>query len=83
MSADPGSPPRSAAARLRFDVFGREMVVEGGAGRWQAWWCGGDGKRRPAAVPIPAQLDAGDIAGYLDDVFHESATPRHPAVRRL
>jgi len=34
-------------------------------------------------VPIPAQLDAGDIAGYLDDVFHESATPRHPAVRRL
>jgi hypothetical protein len=44
---------------------------------------GGDGKRRPANIVIPSGLDAHGVAQYLDDLFHEAATPERPKVRLL
>ena len=69
--------------RLQFDVFGRRIVVESTGSGWRAWYPGADGTRRPAEFAIPAHLDAGSIAGYLDDLFHEHATAAHPKVRLL
>lgn len=69
--------------RLRFDVFGRRLDVEWTEDGWVAFLPGNDGKRRSADIPIPAGLDAKDIVRYLDDLFHESASAKHPAVRLL
>ena len=68
---------------LRFDVFGRRIDVERTAEGWAAFVPGTDGKRRPAQIAIPSDLKADEIGQYLGDLFHESATPKHPAVRVL
>jgi len=70
-------------SRFRFDVYGREIVIESTAEGWNALLVGGDGKSRPAGFPIPADLSADEILGYLDDLFHESATAENPEVRRI
>ena len=68
---------------VEYDVFGRRLVAESDGQGWKAWFVGDDGKRRPANIVIPSDLDATAIGTYLDDLFHEQATPEHPAVRIL
>ena len=36
----------------------------------------------PASVVIPESVPEHELAQYLDDVFHESATPARPCVLR-
>ncbi|UTH75941.1 GNAT family N-acetyltransferase [Chromobacterium sp. IIBBL 290-4] len=74
--------PRAADKR-RFNVYGRILAVERREGGWRAFWAGGDGKRRPAGFIIPNDLAAGDLTQYLEDLFHENATPRNGEVRAL
>jgi hypothetical protein len=69
--------------RLSFDVFGRTLIVERDGDRWRAIAVGPDGKRSPAGVVIPGFVDEAELAQFLDDHFHEWATPEHPAVRKL
>jgi hypothetical protein len=69
--------------RLRFDVFGHRIDVEATSEGWTAYVPGNDGKRRPANIAIPAGQDADGVAQYLDDLFHEAATPERPNVRLL
>jgi hypothetical protein len=71
------------SARLRFDVFGRRIDVERNEENWVAFVPGTDGKRRPAQIAIPPELNADEVGRYLGDLFHESASPKHPTVRRL
>lgn len=68
---------------LRFDVFGTPMAVERSAGGWVPYLLGADGKRRRAEFEIPDFLTEEEPAGYLADLFHESATPAHPEVVRI
>ena len=67
--------------RLKFDVFGRDVIVESTPSGWKPYIAGSDGKRRPADFPIPEHLSATEIAGYLDDLFHEYATADKPVVK--
>ncbi|MBB1626396.1 hypothetical protein [Achromobacter sp. UMC71] len=61
---------------MRFNIYNRfqlEIVREGAA-----WACyqGGAGKRvRAAGLVIPSELTAGELAEYLDDIYHELARP--------
>jgi len=73
----------TGSKRLAFDVFGRRIVVEGTSDGWTAFYQNNDGKRRRADFLIPRDLDSGEIAKYLDDLFHEFATEDHPCVRVL
>ena len=69
--------------RLYFDVFGRRIDVERSESGWVAFVPGTDGKRRPAQFAIPSELKAEEIGRYLDDLFHEAASPGQPTVRQL
>jgi hypothetical protein len=69
--------------RLCFDVFGRRIDVERDAEGWVAFVPGTDGKRRPAKIAIPPEFNADEVGRYLSDLFHESASPKHPTVRLL
>jgi hypothetical protein len=57
---------------MRFDVYGRfqlELVRENRT--WRAYRIG-SGTRAPMTdIAFPDTLDQRDIAGYLDDMFHE------------
>lgn len=68
----------------RFDVYGRVIGVERWEGGWRAFHVGAEGKRRPAGdVVIPPSVSESELAGYLADLFHESASPERPDVVRL
>ena len=69
---------------LRFDVFGREVLVVESTKGWTAHYVSADGKRRPATdIVLPSELAESDIEQYLGDLCHEWATDRYPGVRRL
>lgn len=69
---------------LRFDVFGRLVLVARDENGWTAFYSGAEGKRRIASdIIIPASTGEEALQTYLADLCHEWATPSHPAVRRL
>jgi hypothetical protein len=70
-------------APLRFDVYGTLMQAERSPTGWQIFRSGADGKRVDLKIAVPAGVGENELEQYLDDLFHESATPAHPCVRRL
>jgi hypothetical protein len=69
---------------LKFDVFGRHVLVVETEKGWSAFYLGREGKHRPAYdMVIPDFVAEAELERYLADLCHEWATERHPAVRRL
>ncbi len=69
---------------LKFDVFGRDVLVVRKDGGWEAFYLGDEGKRRPAAeIIVPPNITETGMAQYLDDLCHEWATERHNSVKKL
>jgi hypothetical protein len=69
---------------LKFNVFGRQVLVTESKNGWTAFYLGAEGKRRPATdIVVPSGIRESEIEQYLDDLCHEWATKRHPNVRRL
>jgi hypothetical protein len=69
---------------LRFDVFGRLMGVERQGSSWRLYLLDNPAGRRLAHnIAIPPELDEAGLVRYLADLFHESARPERPEVRRL
>ena len=68
---------------MRFDIFGRyeiDILRDGAA--WKAFRIG-EGKRVPLnSVVIPAEAKEEELQLYLDDLFHELATPGR-TIRRV
>lgn len=71
------------ATLLKFDVYGTRMLAEHDRSGWRLWRLGNEGKRFPLHIAVPDFVDESEIGQYLDDLFHEAATPAHPCVRRL
>lgn len=70
-------------AAIRFNVFGRIVLIERKQNEWHAYYPGTDGKRRPASFVIPSFIEDGELEQFLGDLFHESASPNNPEVVRL
>ena len=68
---------------LRFKVFGTLIAVRAVDGGWAAFRLGPDGKRRPAEFVVPDFIAEAEIAQFLADLFHESATPTNGDVVRI
>ena len=71
--------PRS----MILDVFGKRMLVELNEGTWRAYLIGSDGKRSLVDLAIPESMSEAELVQYIDDIYHEAATTRPPAVVRL
>jgi hypothetical protein len=69
--------------QLKFDVFGKVMSAEVTNTGWRLYVLGADGKRSPADVVVPDWVAEHDLAQYLDDIFHELASPERPCVKRV
>lgn len=67
----------------RYNVFGRIFLIRREGGLWQAYAVGADGKRERAGFVVPDFIEEAEMAQYLFDLFHESATPGNGDVRRL
>ncbi|WP_422843696.1 DUF7661 family protein [Acidovorax sp. M2(2025)] len=67
----------------RFNVFGRTVEVRREGALWQAYRVGADGKRTPAGFVIPDFVSEHELAQFLEDLFHESASPHNGDVHRI
>ncbi|HKE43012.1 MAG TPA: hypothetical protein VKB41_00595 [Steroidobacteraceae bacterium] len=69
---------------LKFDVFGRKVLVERSGDRWEVFYVGSEGKRRRAEdIFIPDMVLEDELERYLADLCHEWATPGNPNVVRV
>ena len=69
---------------LKFDVFGRQVLVIGAGDEWKAFYSGTEGKRRPAEnIVIPSNISEEQLPQYLADLCHEWATSSNPEVNKL
>ena len=68
---------------LIYNVFGRHIGVQRQGERWQLFRVDlNEGKFSPlAGVIIPDDLTEAESPGWLGDICHEAASPRHPDVR--
>lgn len=68
-----------------YDVFGKHIGVQREDGRWLVYRIDLTERKssRLYEVIIPDDLSETEIPGWLDDIFHEAATSRHPEVRRI
>lgn len=67
----------------RFDAYGRMLRITRSNDEWDVRAEGADGTLRDARVRIPASVPESELAEFLADLFHESATPERPDVVRL
>ena len=70
---------------LIYDVFGRHIGAQRRDGRWLLFRVDlNERKYSPLhGVIIPDDLTEAEIPGWLGDIFHEAASPRHPDVRLM
>ncbi len=69
---------------LKFNIFGKLVLVAEQKAGWAAYYLGEEGKRRPAMdIVIPPDIQESEIEQYLNDLCHEWATESHPVVKRL
>lgn len=68
---------------VKIDLFGTPMVATRIGEEWQLFRESDTGLlSRVHEVVFPPDMDESELCGYLDDIFHELATERHPRVRR-
>ena len=61
---------------MKLDVYGQfQLEIARENGRWVAYRIGVGLRSLDASVAIPDALEPEEIAGYLDDLFHESSRP--------
>ncbi|MDN4966337.1 hypothetical protein QYY51_19505 [Enterobacter hormaechei] len=70
---------------LIYNVFGRHLCVQRKNDRWLVFRADLTEWKfsRLYGIAIPDDMTEGEIAGWLDDIFHEAATERHPIVERI
>ena len=69
---------------IKFDVFGKRMSVQRKEGEWLLFRDSNTGVRaRVYEVVIPDDLEESELASYLADIYHETASEKHSTVVRL
>ena len=61
---------------MKFDIYGKfQLQIEWKNGKWQVYKIG-NGLRMPVHdLIIPSEVSSKDLPAFLDDVFHEYASP--------
>lgn len=66
---------------IKFDVFGKKMSVIRKQHEWHLFNESDTGIRsRVYDVVIPSELTREQLTTYLDDIYHEYSSVRHPKV---
>ena len=68
--------------QIKFNVFGMHMLAEGHDREWRFYYCGSEGKRRPANDIVATNITESKLEQYLDDIYHEMATLSNSTVKR-
>jgi len=69
--------------RYKYNIFGREVLIERSNNRWETFYQGAEGKRRNAGIFVPPEIKEDELTQFLSDLCHEWANERHQSVVRL
>ena len=58
------------------------MLAEGSGRKWRFFYCGNDGKIRPAHDIVAPDITEDELEQFLGDNFHEMATLSNATVKR-
>jgi len=67
---------------MKLDIFGKmEIEILRKDGGWEAYRLGDEGKKRKLHdLKFPKSLPENEIIGFVEDVYHEWATPENQSV---
>jgi len=69
---------------LKFDGFGKDVLIIEKDRCRKAFYLGNEGKRRVAKdITVPSHISESGMVQYLDDLCLEWATDRNSSVRRV
>ncbi|MCW8128564.1 DUF7661 family protein [Microbulbifer halophilus] len=68
---------------FKYDIFGREVLIEKTENGWRTFYTGPEEKRRNAGIFVPPDIPEDELTRFLSDLCHEWASERHPGVVRL
>jgi hypothetical protein len=69
---------------IKFDVYGKHILVCRISNGWDIDYISDQGKKRPATdIFIPDFISESEIEQYLADLCHEWATEKYTIVRRI
>lgn len=69
---------------IKFNVFGKQMSILKKDEEWQLFNESDTGIRsRVYDVVIPSDLEPTELGTYLDDIYHEYSSEKHPDVIEL
>jgi len=70
---------------MKLDIFGKmEIEILRKDGEWEAYRFGDEGKKRKIHdLKFPKSLPENEIIAYVEDVYHEWATPENQSVSVL
>jgi len=69
---------------IKFNVFGKQMSVLKKEHEWQLFNESDAGIRsRVYDVVIPSDLESTELETYLDDMYHEYSSDKHPKVIKI
>ncbi len=66
---------------IKFNVFGKQMSIIKIDKEWQLFNESDTGLRsRVYDIVVPSDLESSELGTYLDDIYHEYSTEKHPEV---
>lgn len=69
---------------IKFNVYGTNVLIQRTENGWRVDYLSDQGKKRQATdLPIPDFISESELERYLEDLCHEWATEKDPAVRRI
>lgn len=69
---------------MKFDVFGRIVLIEKCSKGWKVFYYSPEGKKRPAEdIIVPPSVSEEELLRYMADQCHEWSSEKFPDVRRL
>ena len=69
---------------IKFNVFGKQMSVLKKNEEWQLFNESDTGIRsRVYDVVIPSELKSTELGTFLDDIYHEYSSEKHPDVFKI
>ncbi len=69
---------------MKFNVYGKKIEVVRIDEKWHVFHLGAEGKKRDAHdIFIPSSVRKDELKSYLEDLFHESATPENSDVEEI
>ena len=66
---------------MKLDAYGKRLEIRRENEKWLIYELGEGKKKRSNDIYIPSEYSEAEVISYLEDLFHERATPANPNIK--